>query len=434
MIAEAPYQIHYKEQLVEGSDFTPYGGNREAMYCREHEFIVSGPAETGKTIGMCWKIHLMAMKYAGAQGAIIRKRQTDVYGSVLQTFERVIDGAPVYPYGGQRPQKYNYDNGSVIWVGGMDKPGKVLSSERDFVYVNQAEELLLDDWESITTRTTGRGAVMPYTMTFGDANPGGSKHWIVLRAKEGKLKLIPTTHKDNPSLYDPLTGNLTEQGRRSLEQLSKLTGIRRKRLFEGIWATAEGAVFDMFDSAVHVRTQDQINYKNFRLAADEGYKHPAVILVIGEDNDRRRHVFEEFYKSGVLQADVVAEAKRLGMKYGTNRITVDESAAGLIADLKNEGLDAVGGKGRVLDRIYAIQDDLALQLDKRPRLTFDPSCVETINDFESYRWHPLREEPIKEDDDGPDALGYDYDNEGHIGGGFAVGYRGHKDKRMKRRR
>jgi phage terminase large subunit len=120
----------------------------------------------------------MAMKYAGLNGAILRKTQADVYGSVLQTFERIIDGAPVEPYGGEKTQKYTYSNGSVVWVGGMDKAGKVLSSERDFVYVNQAEQLTLDDWESITTRTTGRGAVMPYTMTFGDCNPGGSKHWI----------------------------------------------------------------------------------------------------------------------------------------------------------------------------------------------------------------------------------------------------------------
>lgn len=401
------YVIEYAPDL-EVSDYTPYGGNADMIYSHDPEVIVAGPAETGKTLADCWKAHLLCSKYAGAQGAILRKSQTSVYGSVLQTFAHVIDGAPVVPYGGEKPEKYIYSNGSVIWVGGMDNRDRVLSSERDFILTCQTEEFTVDDWEYLTTRTTGRGAVIPYPQLFGDANPAGSKHWIKERNKAGHLRLIPTTHRDNPTLYNR-DGTLTPQGVRSMARLSALTGMRRKRLFEGIWATAEGVVYDNFDPSVHVIERSRAGYTRFRLVLDEGYTHPAVILAIGEDSDGRKHIFEEWYERGKLQSAVVEQALALAKEYRTRNVVCDAAAAGLIADLRDAGLSVIGGKGRVLDGIGAVQNALKVQDDGRPRLTVDPSAVNTINEFESYVWKPLKDEPVKENDHAMDAIRYDYD-------------------------
>lgn len=387
----------------ENAIYTPYGGAEELMYCHDPEVIIQGPAETGKTLAACWKAHILASKYPTAQGAIVRKTQKAVYGSVLQTFERVIAGAPVQIYGGEKPEKYIYSNGSVIWVGGMDNPDKILSSERDFIYVNQTEELLQDDWEKLLTRATGRAAVIPFPQVFGDCNPSGSQHWIRKRAG---LKLIRSMHKDNPTLVDPITGKLTTQGERTMGVLSGLTGVRRKRLYEGIWATAEGAVYDTFDAAVHVKERDRAEFQSFLLMMDEGYTNPAVILDVGIDGDGRLHIFREFYRRGVLQKDVVKTAADWVKEYKHYLVAVDAAAAGLIADLQDMDLPARGFKGRVLDGITAVQGYLALQDDGLPRLTIDPSCLDTINEFESYVWKPEKDEPVKESDHAMDALRY----------------------------
>ena len=366
----------------EKADYTPYGGALDFFYAVEHEVILSGPAETGKTLAACWKAHTLASKYAGCNGAIVRKTQASVYGSVLQTFQRVIKGAPVVIYGGERPEKFIYPNGSTIWVGGMDNPDKILSSERDFVYVNQAEELLVDDWEKLATRTTGRGAVIRYPQLFGDCNPGGSRHWIRQRAQEHKLLLIQSKHTDNPTLFNPNTGEITEQGRRTMNILSDLTGVRRKRLLDGIWATAEGAVYDLFDPGVHVQSRPDDDFQRWVLGMDEGYTNPAVILLIGIDADGCLHIAREFYRRGVLQSAVVAQALEWWNEYRCEIAAVDNSAAGLIADLQDIGVNAVGTKGRVLDGITLTQNLLKVQGDGRPRLTVDPGCVDTINEFE----------------------------------------------------
>ena len=133
------YQIISAPDEVD-TDYTPRGGCADFIYAKEPEVIAEGPSETGKTLAACWKIHLLALKYPGLNGAIVRKTRKSMDGSVLQTFNRVIEGAPVSPYGGERPEHYNYSNGSRIWIGGMDNPDRILSSERDFFYVNQVED------------------------------------------------------------------------------------------------------------------------------------------------------------------------------------------------------------------------------------------------------------------------------------------------------
>jgi phage terminase large subunit len=394
----APYVIKsdFKHPI-----YQPFGGCEAFMYSKDPEVICSGPAETGKTLAACWKIHILASKYPGCQGAIVRKTQHSVYGSVLQTYQRVIAGAPVEAYGGEKPEKFNYANGSTIWIGGMDNSDKILSSERDFIYVNQAEELRLDDWEKLLTRATGRNSVIPHTQVIGDCNPSGSKHWIRQRTT---LRLIPTTHKDNPTLYTR-DGALTPQGERTMLILSGLTGVRRKRLLDGVWATAEGAVYDMFDSALHVQERDPLEMRTWYLAMDEGYTNPAVILLVGQDSDGRLHIMREFHQRGVLQKDVVARAGEWHRQYNASAV-VDQAAAGLIADLNDAGIPSVGYKGRVLDGITTVQARLKVQGDGRSRLTVDPGCIETTNEFESYAWKPERDEPAKEFDHSMDAIRY----------------------------
>lgn len=219
----------------------------DQCYLTDH-FIV-----THNTLSLLTKIHTCAVKYPGAQITMVRKVKADLYPSAVRTYKRDIldDYAPeVKAYGGQIPQWYDFPNGSRIWLGGLDEPGKTLSTERDIVYVNQAEELTLSDWEYLVRVTAGRGAVMPYTQVVGDCNPGPPTHWILQRAKAGMLELFHTKHVDNPILFTR-DGQMTPEGQRRLQALQRLTGTRRQRLYLGLWASPEGAIFEAYDEEKH---------------------------------------------------------------------------------------------------------------------------------------------------------------------------------------
>jgi len=271
------------------------GAALEVQSYRGLEWILSGPSETGKTVAALWLLDSLLRTTPLAQAALLRKVQTSIWGTVHVTWKRIqelrtfLGEAPVDTFGGEQPQFYRYQNGARLWIGGFDNPGKALSGERDWVYVNQAEELSEDDWQVLTTRATGRGAVTATPMVFGDCNPSDENHWILRRTS---LKLFKSEHKDNPTLFDD-DGKLTAQGVRTMGVLNALKGTLRKRLRDGIWCGVEGQFFEEWDEDRHtfpVNPKQKIVIPGdwpIWGALDYGYTHPTAFGFFTEDNDGR---------------------------------------------------------------------------------------------------------------------------------------------------
>lgn len=388
------------------------GANLELLKNHAPELVICSPADTGKTVAACYKSIVIAGYIPRCHGAIVRKTYNSLHDSVIKTFDRVAQGLGIKKYGGERVEKYIFSNGSEIVLAGLDKPeqaNKLLSSEWDFIQTCQTEELKEADWEIMASRCTGRGAVIPHPQIFGDCNPAGNRHWLKLRGQTGALKLLTGSHKDNPELYDD-AGQITTEGTKRIGKLAAtLTGIRRKRLLEGLWATAEGAVYDTFNATEggpHVKVRLRSEMKRFFLAMDDGYTNPAVILDIGEDSDSRWHCFREFYQSGQARETIVKTARQWHDEFPRSTVAVDNAVPELIAQLVAAGLPAAGAKGRVEDTCQLIRDRLTVAGDGNARYTVDPSCKEHINEFESYVLKPGTGVPLKENDHSMDAVRY----------------------------
>jgi len=91
---------------------------------------------------------------------------------------------------------------------------------------------------------------MPYGQLVGDCNPANPTHWIRTRANTNALEYLESFHTDNPELFDD-DGQITQQGEMRIGRLSNLSGARRKRLYQGLWAQPEGAIYDIFDEDHH---------------------------------------------------------------------------------------------------------------------------------------------------------------------------------------
>jgi phage terminase large subunit len=371
-------------------------------------------------------LNALLWKYKGAQAMMIRKRYTDMPGSCIQTWEKKVlgnslsDSGPITKFGGEKPQFYDYPHGSRLWVGGLDNPGKTLSSERDFAYINQAEELTLNDWETLTTRVTGRAGNAPYAQVFGDCNPGGRQHWILEREREGKLTLFHSRHEDNPVLFDPETGEITEQGRRSMAVLDNLSGVRHARLRKGLWVSAEGQIYD-YDPAVHLIPRFDIptDWRRFRVI-DFGLSHPFVCQWYAVDHDGRMFMYREIYMTGRTVATHAARIKELSAAERIEQTICDHDAEDR-QTLAENGIPNIGAKKAVSQGIGKVQDRLKKQDDGQPRLFFlEGSLVEvdqglkmarkpyqTVDEFDGYIWADTKkEQPIKVDDHGMDDVRY----------------------------
>jgi len=233
-----------------------YGANARIQEIVDGQVIVSGPADCGKTIACLHHLNSLCWQYPGLQAAIIRKTFKSIAGSVVESFRKkvIMPNTGITFYGGDmRTEQVRYPNGAVIWVGGMDNPDKVLSSERDVIYINQVEELQLSDFEYLVTRANGRAGNMPGALVLGDCNPGSPSHWIQQRARLRKIVYLEATHRDNPTIYNPETGELTPDGARRLESLASLSGARLQRLYYGLWAAPEGAIYDFDETRQKIK-------------------------------------------------------------------------------------------------------------------------------------------------------------------------------------
>jgi phage terminase large subunit len=98
--------------------------------------------------------------------------------------------------------------------------------------------------------------------------------------------------------------------------------------------------------------------------------------------------------------DVAVEWHRL---YGPDFMVIDPSAAGLIKSLTNRGI-------RVRKAINDVIAGISTVTSVLPDLTIDPSCVNTIAEFESYRYPEGKrgntDLPVKDNDHSQDVIRY----------------------------
>lgn len=410
--------------------FQCYGAAAELWRYKGPEAVISGPFETGKTLASLQKVHAYLAKYPGARGLLVRKTYKSLIGSAIVTYERKVlpipiddPRCPVGKYGGEKPEWYDYPNGARLVIGGMDNPDKFLSAEYDIILVIQAEELSLDEWEKLTGRATGRAGNAPYAQVIGDCNPGPAHHWIKHRSR---IKLLESRHEDNPTLFDPVTKQITEQGKRTMETLDALTGVRRERGRFGRWVSAEGVVYDEWDPALHVIDRFDIppEWKRYR-TVDFGLTNPFCCQWWACDHDGRLYLYREIYETGLLVEDAARDIVELSTGERVLATITDHDAEDR-ATLHRHKVPTVPAKKLIKPGIQLVKKRLAKAADGKPRLfvmrdslvRVDESLrvarrpCNTEQEFDAYVWpkglddKPQKEIPVDDNNHGMDPTRY----------------------------
>jgi PBSX family phage terminase large subunit len=339
---------------------------------RRREVLLCGPANTGKSRANIEKLHYCADKYAGIRCLMVRKTRKSLTQSAMVTYEQ-----KVLPAGWlghlihfrTQEQQYEYPNGSIIAVAGMDDADKVQSSEWDLIYPQEATELTINDWEILTKCL--RNKQMPYQQLLADCNPSYPTHWLKQRCDRGATLLLESRHEDNPSITPE-----------DIATLDALTGVRKLRLRKGIWAAAEGMVYEEWDSAIHKVSKRQLvkwgiltaegkpgsAVKQVYASVDWGYTNPGVISVWAIDGDARMYLICEVYMTRQTDDWWVARAKLLLREYGVRAWICDPAEPAYIAKFRDNGLNAREASNAIAPGINRVQARLKLAGDGRPRL------------------------------------------------------------------
>lgn len=415
----------------ESKPYSPVGHIRELFAHREHdgEFLLSGPAGTGKTIGNLSLLWFYATQYDGMRGLIVRKTRESMTESVLNTWEKRV--VPVdHPCldGAKRDNRRSYQIGNSeiivagMRAGGRDATQKVMSTDYDVIVASEAIEFTEEEWEKLTTRL--RYGRMPHQQLIADTNPSHPKHWLYLRCRAHKTKLIDTRHEDNPMLWDAGEKKWTSFGAKYIEKLDNLSGARKQRLRFGKWVQAEGVIYEEWDPTNHLVDQFDVPVDWARYwVVDFGFTNPFCCQWWAKDPDGRLYLYREIYQSHLLVEDAAKQILKLsGDEPKPVKIICDHDAEDRATLTKHIGRNTVPAIKDVSPGIQAVKGRLQKAKDGRARLFImrnclvspDPELVEnklplcTEDEFDGYVWNDkiTKEQPVKENDHGMDPMRY----------------------------
>jgi phage terminase large subunit len=477
-MTQAPSQISNQIRVPDGFvQYQPSGSALALFYDKSALVGVCGPAGTGKSRGCVEKLHLCAEKYPGSRLLICRKTRASLTETALWTYENeVLPPGHKCKDGGRRShrQSYIYPNGSEMIVCGLDDAQKIMSAQYDIIYIQEITEVTKNDVEMLMTRL--RNDVIPYQQIIFDCNPSYPLHWVNQGSLAGNFKMYSSYHEDNPRLWeqapahihdvqpewpdmalDGRVGRWTQKGLAYIDKLSKNTsGARHKRLRLGLWASAEGAVYEMWDANIHIvpnahaRQALPLPREWQRVwSLDFGFTAPFVWQCWAIDGDGRGWLEHQIYMSNrTVDQHAVSVMDCIGWGLeasgqlvpvradytplpivavcdwdGDGRVTMERAFPGIRFEnaykaSEEDGLQACAMRLKVqkdgLPRLLFLQGSL-YEVDKQ--LVEDTKPARTEQEFDSFVWDTkkmrgdgasagLKETPIKENDHGMDCMRY----------------------------
>jgi PBSX family phage terminase large subunit len=167
----------------------------------------------------------------------------------------------------------------------------------------------------------------------------------------------------------------------------------------GEFVAFEGLIFASF-TRDRVRVVDTDGWRTI-LGIDIGARNPTAILTLKLAGDGRIHLQAERYQRD-LDSDEITDAIIDAMRAtGAEVAYADPSAKAYIDAWQKRSLRVKPADNNVMRGIGIVKSALA------DGLTVDPSCVNTVAEFESYRWSDgEKDQPVKQNDHAMDALRY----------------------------
>lgn len=298
---------------------------------------------------------------AGAVITIARKTFPAIRASVMRDFFTILEAEGIYNVANHNKSEATYVLfGNLVEFISIDQPQKVRGRKRDILFVNEANELNLEDWRQLVLRTTGRILI--------DYNPSDEFHWIydeVIPREDADF--FQTTYLDNPHLPDAVVAEI-ERLQDADPDYWKVYGLGERGQSRATILT-------------HWKEFDQIptDYKLLNIGLDFGYTNdPTAIVKVYTDG----HGFildEVCYATGLTNAAISQTLRDAEVGRGT-MIIADSAEPKSIDEIHGHGFNVhPARKGR--DSIRAGLDFLR----SRP-LGITSRSVNGIKELRNYKW------------------------------------------------
>lgn len=360
--------------------------NYDAVFNSDKRFVVNqGSSRSSKTYSICQLLIVYALQNPNEVISIVRKTFPTLRASVMRDFFEVLNDFDLYKKSNHNKSEniYKFDNGTIIEFFSADDEQKLRGRKRNICWVNEANELLYDDFFQLNLRTAKENGTAKLIF---DYNPSDSNSWLYKLPSE-ETYFIKSTFRDNPFLDD-----------NTIKQIEQL-----KYLDPEMWS-----IFGMGE-----RTNSRLNiwynwefvdkkpdyFKEYIMGIDFGFNHPTVLTKV-YFHERELFVENIIHESYLTTTDLINKMNELGVDQNVE-IMADWARPEIIQEMKLSGYNVHPANKSVkkgIDnvkqfKVYGYSDDKNM-----------------ITEFENYKWRKvgdrITDEPVKEYDDISDAIRY----------------------------
>lgn len=260
----------------------------EALESNQRLKIFQGGSRSGKTYSlMQYVLYIMTITKEPMVISIIRKTLPALKRSVLRDFLNISKDIGIYWDGVFNKSENTFEyNGHTLEFFSADDSQKIRGSARDIAWLNEGNELLLEEYRQLAMRTRGNIII--------DFNPSDPIHWIYDLAERDDADLFLSTYKDNKFLPKELV--------KEIERLKE-----RDPDYWRVYGEGQRAVFSerqIFRDWTYIPYKDFPEFDDYTIGVDFGYSMDSCAIVkVAKQNDKL-YVHELLYKKGMTNRDI----------------------------------------------------------------------------------------------------------------------------------
>ena len=344
----------------------------EQLYnCKTRFAVLQGGTRSGKTYAVCqYLIYLLRTTKTPLTISIIRKTLPALKGSVQRDFISILEDTGMYFAGVHNKAENTFKyNGHLVEFLSVDEPQKIRGRKRNIAFLNEANELTLEDFRQINMRCTDKMIL--------DFNPSEVTHWIyddVIPREDAETWV--TTYKDNLFLSDELVFEIERMKERDPDYwrvygMGQKAFYSQRQIFQK-WNFIERAEFPEFDNPV--------------IGIDFGFSVDSTAICLLQKFTDKIYIHELCYRTGMTNQDIADFLKAGG--YDDTLCYYDSAEPKSGEELRRQGIickPAVKGSGSINAGISLLKE-FDIYISKESKNIF--------KEFQSYYWQELKDGTI----------------------------------------
>lgn len=360
--------------------------------------MLEGGTRSAKTYSLAQLYVTLMLEKASSRFSIVRKALPSLKATVMEDLWEIMFEYDLYDKNLHNKTDLKYHlRSNVLDYFSVDNQQKVRGRKRDYLWINEANELTYQEFAQLAFRTKKK--------IFMDFNPVEEDHWIIEKVLNVRddVELISSNYLDNPFLEEGLIREI-EALQAADEQYWRVFGLG-ERPVRGQTIYSHFQLVDEFPENC-----DEIIY-----GIDFGFNHATAITRIGL-KDGATYWDELLHLSGLTNSMLITAMDRLrkeGLLTSNMQGFGDAAEPDRIEEINyptvkdDNGKDIQGFNVKKADK--SVKDGID-KVKSMPSFMTKRS-INLIEEKKKYMWKvnkdgKILDEPVKANDDGLDAGRY----------------------------